>query len=186
MSGAEEAPPILNPAPAVVPSPDDSAKEITEHERSTGGEEEDASCSQDEIKDTEDIFSKEDNSGGLAGRHDSVTIDPSYNPNGEEELLYEGDLDMEDLPPPSSSKPAGAKEKESSQDEGFIVSVHETGMELDMAESLSVPATDQSGGKTGKATASSSTSKSNSSSSSQSSKRQKPSSSPSKNVDRFV
>lgn len=82
MLGAEEAPPTLNPIPAVVPSPDDSA-----------------------------------------------SIDPSYNPNGEE-LLYEGDIEAEQ-PLPKVEKEA------SSQDEGFMISVHVTGMELDMAESLS-------------------------------------------------
>lgn len=134
MSGAEEAPPTSNPTPAVVPSPDDSAKEVTQE---LGlGEEDGGGVSgedQDESKyidvEGDDVEGEEPRSERLG----SMTIDPSYNPSGEE-LLYEGDMEAEQPLP----KAGTAAEKESgSQDEGFMISVHETGMELDMAVSLS-------------------------------------------------
>ncbi len=150
MSSAEEAPPPEPaPHPAVVPSPDDSAKEGTEQEAEVGEEEREGSGDislileeEEEDKeadiDVEKVATEEagrSNKGaGLdhikAERHGSVTIDPSYNPSGEE-LLYEGDVEAE------APLPKQEKEVNSTQDEGFIVSVHETGMELDMAESMS-------------------------------------------------
>ena len=119
MSGAEEAPPTSNPTPAVVPSPDESAREVTEQDIDVLGVDNDSGAGAE-------------GNGSVDGEKErlgSVTIDPSYNPNGEEELLYEGDVDVE---PPLPKEKEGA-----SQDEGFMINVHETGMELDMAESLS-------------------------------------------------
>ena len=131
MSGAEEAPPTSNVTPAVVPSPDDSAKEVTEQAISEGDVEEGGS-DQDESKyiDVEgDGGSEGGGGGGGSERLDSVSIDPSYNPSGEE-LLYEGDMEVEQ-PLPKSTEKEGA----TSQDEGFMISVHETVMELDIAVS---------------------------------------------------
>ncbi len=137
MSGAEEAPPTSNPTPAVVPSPDDSAKEVTEQEPEApvggaGGVAEDGGREEEEEElKFIDVEGDEGSSEGRSDRVESVTIDPSYNPNGEE-LLYEGDMEAE-APVPKPEKETTT----SSQDEGFMISVHETGMELDMAESLS-------------------------------------------------
>ena len=145
MSGAEEAPPITNPTPAVVPSPDDSAKEVTEQEVGVGGHNEDGieldtdtvgnednGMEPDQAANQEEKYIDVEGDGGQPPeRHESVTIDPSYNPNGEE-LLYEGDVEAEGPLPKALEKEAST-----SQDEGFIVSVHETGMELDMSEALS-------------------------------------------------
>lgn len=128
MSGAEEAPPTSNSTPAVVPSPDDSAKEVTQQEIGLGDEEGGVSVEdQDESKfiDVEGVDMEGEEP--RVERLGSMTIDPSYNPSGEE-LLYEGDIEAEQPLPKSSS----IAEKESgSQDEGFMISVHETGMELD-------------------------------------------------------
>ena len=119
MSGAEEAPPILNPTPpAVVPSPADGAKEATEQDVDILGG--DVGEGLDDS-----VVSSENQASERPG---SVSIDPSYNPSGEE-LLYEGDVEAE--APVVKEKEGGA-----SQDEGFMINVHETGMELDMAESL--------------------------------------------------
>ena len=133
MSGAEEAPPTSTPAPAVVPSPDDGAKEITQHEADMpgGGVGVAEGAEFDEEEKFIDVEGDEVSSEGKSDRTGNITIDPSYNPNGEE-LLYEGDLEAE-APLAKPEKESGA----SSQDEGFMISVHETGMELDMAESLS-------------------------------------------------
>lgn len=134
MSGAEEAPPTSNPTPAVVPSPDDSAKEVTQQEEVGLGEEEGGGASVEDQDESKFIDVEGDDLEGeepRAERLDSVTIDPSYNPSGEE-LLYEGDMDAEQPLPKSNTVP----DKESgSQDEGFMINVHETGMELDMAVS---------------------------------------------------
>lgn len=147
MSGAEEAPPTSNPAPAAVPSPDDSAKEVLQEQEVdvTGLEEEQEVGMAKEEQDQEEAkfidVEGDDADSSLSpvgGRLGSVTIDPSYNPSGEE-LLYEGDIEAEP-PLPSKTTPIAAGEKEAvaqQQDEGFMISVHETGMELDMAVSLS-------------------------------------------------
>ena len=127
MSGAEEAPPTITPVP-VVPSPDDSAKEVTKQEVDVevSPEEEEV---EDEEEAEEDVLPSSERQGVVAERLDSVTIDPSFNPSGEE-LLYEGDMDVE-----PAVKSAADKDN-SSQDEGFIVNVHETSMELESSESL--------------------------------------------------
>ena len=124
MSGAEEAPSSMNPVPAVVPSPDESAKE---------GNEESPQEEEEEAKEDDEVLVgiSEKFGTALTERMDSVTIDPSFNPSGEE-LLYEGDMDAETTPMKLT-----AEKDNSSQDEGFIVNVHETSMELDMTESLS-------------------------------------------------
>ncbi len=199
MSGAEETTPIVNPLPAVVPSPDDSAKEITGQDE--GVEERTEEVKQDvedieeekgleELKmeepiDEDDMVlgdmditddsaepvdaieeaelpdkvedsgpaeeakqaSGEQSAGALTERLDS--IDPSYNPNGEE-LLYEGDMESEAPTVKADNKDVGA------QDEGFIVSVHDTGMELDMTESMTT-STITSGSSTVTTTSGSST-----------------------------
>lgn len=152
MSGAEEAPPTLNPTPAVVPSPDDSAKEVTKQELDvTGGGIEDDMGMADDVLEARsdndileddskfiDVEGDEADSEGTAERLGSVSIDPSYNPNSEE-LLYEGDMEAEMPLPKSISLASGADKESASQDEGFMISVHETGMELDIAESLNEP-----------------------------------------------
>lgn len=184
MSEAEEAPPTSNPTPAVVPSPDDSAKEVTEQDIDVIGDDDD-----DSILGVEANGSLQLDEGSSEGKSDSlgnVTIDPSYNPSGEE-LLYEGDVEAE--APIPKEKDAGA-----SQDEGFMINVHETGMELDMAESLSDSRSKgAAGGGNGSGKHSSSplwrsvegeASKSKPSSSSKSTSDSKRSSS--KDVDRFV
>lgn len=141
MSGAEETTPTMNPPPAVVPSPDDSAKEVTEKEieaeTALQEEEEEVVVEEDEEEELLLGVGEEGKGQDCVGegvtteRLDSVTIDPSYNPNGEE-LLYEGDIEAETTP----LKPAPEKEQ-STQDEGFIVSVHETSMELESRSSHS-------------------------------------------------
>ena len=150
MSGAEETTPTVNPPPAVVPSPDDSAKEGTGQDKEADGnnevereeQEEEREEEQEKLKmeepiedDEDDLLLGDENEEPAAEsvpvaaeRLDS--IDPSYNPS-REELLYEGDMETE-IP---SVKVAADKEV-GAQDEGFIVSVHDTGMELDMTESL--------------------------------------------------
>lgn len=127
MSEAEEAPPTSNPTPAVVPSPDDSAKEVTEQDIDVIGDGDDDSILG--VAANGSLQLDERSSEGKSDSLGNVTIDPSYNPNGEE-LLYEGDVEAE--APIPKEKDAGG-----SQDEGFMINVHETVMELDMAESLS-------------------------------------------------
>ena len=66
-------------------------------------------------------------------RRESVVIDPSYSPEGEE-LLYEGDLEAG-----AASKDGnegnkdGVKEGEETKEDGFIVDLHDTSMELEIA-----------------------------------------------------
>ena len=68
-----------------------------------------------------------------AERRESVVIDPSYSPEGEE-LLYEGDLEAG-----AASKDGnegnkdGVKDGEETKEDGFIVDLHDTSMELEIA-----------------------------------------------------
>lgn len=188
MSGAEEAPLTSNPTPAVVPSPDDSAKEVMDREIDVIGDDDDDSIlgvgpanGNLEL----DEGSNENRSGTDPDSLGSITIDPSYNPNGEE-LLYEGDVEAE--APVTKEKDAGG-----SQDEGFMINVHETGMELEsLSDSHSKGVTvdgEKGSGKhsssphwrSGEGGASKTTPSSSSKSTSSDSKR-----SSSKDVDRFV
>jgi hypothetical protein len=198
MSGAEEAPPTSNPTPAVVPSPDDSAKEVTERDIDVIGDDDDDSILGVGAANGSLQLDEEKSGSGDPDSMGNVTIDPSFNPNGEEELLYEGDVEAE--APLAKEKDAGA-----SQEEGFMINVHETGMELDMAESLpdsrSKDTTGESGdgsgkhskksplwrsgeGRSGEGGSKQSSSKTTSSSSSKSSESKRSSSN--KDVDRFV
>lgn len=146
MSGAEEAPPTSNATPpAVVPSPDDSAKEVTRQEVGTG----------EEALDDHDESRFIDVEGDSVGEEEerrverlgSMTIDPSYNPSGEE-LLYEGDMEVEQPLP----KSLPSDKETASQDEGFMISVHETGMELELSDSKIGTKSESEGGSGGKST----------------------------------
>ena len=186
MSGAEEAPPTSNPTPAVVPSPDDSAKEVMERDIDVIGDDDDSILGVGEANGSLqlDAGSNESKSGGDADSLGDITIDPSYNPNGEE-LLYEGDIEAE--APIPKEKDAGG-----SQDGLFMINVHETGMELEsLSDSHSKGATADGEKGSGKHSSSphwrsgeggaSKTAPSSSKSTSSDSKR-----SSSKDVDRFV
>jgi len=163
MSGAEEAPPTLNATPAVVPSPDDSAKEVMEQELDVtgGGVAEDEAMAEDEGVAEDAAKAASENSGqddeikfidvegdevdsteGRSERLGSTGIDPSYNPSSEE-LLYEGDVEAEQPLPKAG---ASVDKDGGSQEEGFMISVHETTMELDLSETINEPAKEKAAG----------------------------------------
>ena len=112
-----------------------------EESKEQGDKESSAKDENDEQKDT----GAPDNQEKSADRRDSVVIDPSYHPDSEE-LLYEGDMDVDPGKPHPQDDDTGKphpqeadtgkphpQETEEPKEEGFIVHLHDTSMELEFS-----------------------------------------------------